>query len=64
LCYLERIPESIGNLDSLKELDLYGNEIRTLPDSIENLQSLKKMNLVSNKLENGLICFNPYISSN
>ncbi|MHA1386077.1 MAG: leucine-rich repeat domain-containing protein, partial [Candidatus Helarchaeota archaeon] len=47
---LTTLPESIGNLKSLKELYLEGNELTTLPESIGNLKSLKELYLRNNKL--------------
>ncbi|MFX1258672.1 MAG: leucine-rich repeat domain-containing protein, partial [Promethearchaeota archaeon] len=44
------LPESIGNLSSLKELWLQYNKLTTLPESIGDLKSLKKLNLTDNKL--------------
>ncbi|MFX0139847.1 MAG: leucine-rich repeat domain-containing protein, partial [Candidatus Hodarchaeota archaeon] len=44
------LPESIGNLSSLKELDLRDNKLTTLPESIGNLSSLKELDLRDNKL--------------
>jgi len=37
------LPESIGNLKSLQELDLRSIELNILPESLGNLQSLKKL---------------------
>jgi len=39
-CGLSTLPESIGNLDSLEELNLWGNQLTTLPESIGQLSSL------------------------
>lgn len=38
---LTSLPESIGNLTSLKILDLDCNKLKSLPESIGNLNSLK-----------------------
>ena len=46
----ESIPESIGNLIHLTELNLSVNRITKLPGSIGNLSNLKKLSLDSNKL--------------
>jgi len=46
---LSTLPESIGNLFSLKELDLANNQLTTLPESISNLKSLQTLNLGRNK---------------
>ncbi|MHA1343611.1 MAG: leucine-rich repeat domain-containing protein, partial [Promethearchaeota archaeon] len=42
--------ESIGNLSSLKKLDLSYNELTTLPESIGNLKSLVELDLKLNHL--------------
>ena len=41
----EKIPENIGNLTSLKSLDLSNTQISALPESIENLTSLQSLYL-------------------
>lgn len=40
-----RIPEEIGLLTSLRELDLYDNRITEIPKSISNLTNLQHLNL-------------------
>ncbi|GAG86868.1 unnamed protein product, partial [marine sediment metagenome] len=47
---LVSLPESIGDLTSLKSLWLQYNQLSTLPESIGNLSSLKKLSLRSNQL--------------
>ncbi|MBD3197389.1 MAG: hypothetical protein GF317_20200, partial [Candidatus Lokiarchaeota archaeon] len=47
---LKTLPESIGTLTSLKELNLIANKITTLPESIGNLNALKELNLSANKI--------------
>lgn len=42
---LKSLPESIGNLRSLKELYLFDSFFTSLPESIGNLQSLQKLEL-------------------
>ncbi len=42
---LSTLPESIGNLRSLKELYLHRNQLSTLPESIGNLNSSNFSNL-------------------
>ena len=42
---IEKIPESIGKLTSLRRLSLYSTQIRELPESIENLTSLLSLYL-------------------
>lgn len=48
---LEEIPESIGNLKLLEELNLSGNKLKTIPKSISNLQKLKKLDVANNNLK-------------
>uniref|UniRef100_A0A7N2MT80 Uncharacterized protein n=1 Tax=Quercus lobata TaxID=97700 RepID=A0A7N2MT80_QUELO len=42
---LEELPENLGNLKGLEELDLSGSAIRMLPTSIRLLKNLKKLSL-------------------
>lgn len=44
------IPDAIGGLKSLQELDVSANLLRSLPDSIGLLLNLKVLNLSGNKL--------------
>jgi len=44
---LINLPESIGNLRKLDELNLWGNRLKDLPESMKNLKSLKYLNLAS-----------------
>ncbi len=48
---LKTLPESIGNLTSLRSLSLRDNNLITIPDSIGNLTSLEYINFRSNRLE-------------
>ena len=48
---LIKLPDSIGNLTSLRELDLWSNELTTLPVSIGQLNFLEDLDLVNNDLE-------------
>jgi len=48
---LDTIPENIGELDSLKFLNLKNNKIRTLPYEIGDLENLEKLILESNRLK-------------
>ncbi|KAL4174368.1 hypothetical protein KRP22_006306 [Phytophthora ramorum] len=48
---LERLPDSIGTLKYLTELDLTKNRLRGLPDSLTKLTGLKTLNLSCNLLE-------------
>jgi Leucine-rich repeat (LRR) protein len=45
------IPESIGNLNTLKKLALYGNQISLLPGSIQNLINLEELYVDLNPIE-------------
>jgi len=47
---LTSLPESIGNLTSLKKLDLGFNKLTSLPTSIGNLTQLKQLYLYWNRL--------------
>ncbi|MBD3350322.1 MAG: TIR domain-containing protein, partial [Candidatus Lokiarchaeota archaeon] len=47
---LSSLPDSIGNLTSLKELYLIGNTLNSLPESIGSLTSLEQLSLGSNEL--------------
>ena len=46
----EKIPENIGNLTSLKSLDLSNTQISALPESIGNLTSLKSLYLSNTQI--------------
>ena len=43
------LPTSIGNLKSLRILDLRNNQLTSLPNSIGNLQSLEELDLRHNE---------------
>jgi Leucine-rich repeat (LRR) protein len=50
--YIEKLPDSIGNLISLKELILRSNrELTSLPDSMGNLKNLTKLELRYSPIE-------------
>ncbi|MHA1274487.1 MAG: leucine-rich repeat domain-containing protein [Promethearchaeota archaeon] len=49
-CGLRTLPEAIGNLKSLVNLDLRWNQLTTLPESIGKLKSLQKLDLSYNQL--------------
>src|SRR5688500_13148602 len=42
-CGLAALPESLGRLTSLKQLDLTGNRLTTLPPSVANLTALRRL---------------------
>jgi len=48
--FISILPESIGNLRSLKTLNLQENNLKTLPESIGNLTSLEDLRLAENNL--------------
>ncbi|MFX1255783.1 MAG: leucine-rich repeat domain-containing protein [Promethearchaeota archaeon] len=45
------LPESIGKLSSVQDIQLFSNQLKTLPESLGDLKSLRLLNLVNNKLE-------------
>jgi Leucine-rich repeat (LRR) protein len=47
---IEEIPDWIGELENLEELDLSGNNIKYVPKAIGSLKNLKKLYLHSNKI--------------
>jgi hypothetical protein len=47
---LTELPESIGNLTNLEELNLSNNQLTALPESIGNLTNLRTLNLGFNQL--------------
>lgn len=48
---IERLPDSIGDLKSLKSLNLLGNHLRSLPRSIGNLINLNELIMMFNYIE-------------
>ena len=46
---LENLPDEIGNLSSLKVLDISNTSISSLPSSIGRLQNLQELSLSGNK---------------
>eukprot|EP00201_Polytomella_parva_P021854 CAMPEP_0175043730 /NCGR_PEP_ID=MMETSP0052_2-20121109/3371_1 /TAXON_ID=51329 ORGANISM="Polytomella parva, Strain SAG 63-3" /NCGR_SAMPLE_ID=MMETSP0052_2 /ASSEMBLY_ACC=CAM_ASM_000194 /LENGTH=171 /DNA_ID=CAMNT_0016306865 /DNA_START=405 /DNA_END=920 /DNA_ORIENTATION=- len=50
LNHLQTLPESIGRLNKLETLSVYGNYLTDLPYSIQNLTSLKKINVGRNRM--------------
>lgn len=49
---ISRLPESIGDLQSLTSLDLTGNLIKSIPECILKLTNLQILNLSYNKIKN------------
>ncbi|KAF7153168.1 hypothetical protein RHSIM_Rhsim01G0104100 [Rhododendron simsii] len=49
-CHLSYLPDEIGNLISLRTLDLAQNNLNTLPDGICNLTCLKRFRLDNNNV--------------
>ena len=47
---IKTLPDTLGNLQNLKGLDLFYNELNTLPDTIGNL-NLEYLNLGKNSIE-------------
>ncbi|MBR9868284.1 MAG: hypothetical protein GYB18_14440 [Oceanospirillales bacterium] len=47
---IEVIPDWLGELEALEELDLSGNRIVDIPNSIANLKHLKRLDLSSNHI--------------
>jgi hypothetical protein len=48
---LERLPDSIGQLQNLQKLMLAGNQLRSLPDEMAACQNLELIRLAANRLE-------------
>lgn len=45
------LPDSLGNLNKLQNIELYGNALRgTLPQSLGRCTSLKRIDVFSNEL--------------
>src|SRR6266487_4112539 len=49
-CALTALPESLGQLTHLQQLDVTGNQLTALPESLGNLLHLKKLFLDENQL--------------
>jgi Leucine-rich repeat (LRR) protein len=49
---LQHLPEDIGDLSHLYELDVSGNNLSDLPNSLAKLNNLKTLNLGQNKFKN------------
>jgi hypothetical protein len=50
-CGLTTLPESFGNLKSLKELYLASNQLTTLPESFTQLSNLQWLDIYENPLD-------------
>ena len=48
---METLPETIGNLKSLRIVYFGRNNLTTLPDSVRNLTSLRVLNLLGNQIK-------------
>jgi Leucine-rich repeat (LRR) protein len=48
--YITSLPENIGNLKSLRSLELTANRLTTLPESFGNLESLRELYILNNSL--------------
>jgi len=48
--YLTELPESLGQLAQLQELELSDNHLTTLPESLEQLTQLQSLSLAKNRL--------------
>jgi len=48
---LDRLPEEVGNLTALRELNIYSNQLTSIPGSIGNLTALQRLDLYGNKLK-------------
>lgn len=48
---LEKLPKSIGRLESLQKLMLAGNQLRSIPDEMAACQNLELIRLAANQLE-------------
>src|SRR5712691_9605641 len=49
-CVLTTLPNSLGQLTHLQQLDLTGNQITSLPETLENLIHLEEIHLDANRL--------------
>ncbi|XP_047459292.1 leucine-rich repeat-containing protein 18 [Mugil cephalus] len=47
---IQKLPDNIGNFQSLRWLDLHSNKIESVPESIGNLVGLTHLNLSNNRL--------------
>ena len=51
LCRLDRLPKGIGNLKSLRVLDLSGGDLKELSAEISMLKNLSELNIENNKFK-------------
>src|SRR5215475_2731784 len=49
-CALTSLPDSLGRLTHLQQLDVTGNELTALPESLGNLLNLEEMHVDMNQL--------------
>lgn len=47
---VEKLPDSIGELSQVKELNIFNSQLVSLPESIGKLSQLKKLDVFSNQL--------------
>jgi len=47
---IKSLPDSIGNLTKLTELNIHNNQLTSLPDSLGNLTNLTELNIHNNQL--------------
>lgn len=47
----ERIPEQLGNIQTLKELQIFDHQVKYLPRSLEKLTELECLRITGNKVE-------------
>ena len=51
MCFIDALPENIGNLSKLRDLDVESNEFKELPRSIVDLDASCRFNCRGNRLQ-------------